>query len=65
MTTFMIVMALAAVMLFSAAASQSDFQRSRLSWYKWFFLFLSSSFLGCLFEMAVVWLDRDRPSKIF
>ncbi|WP_209346662.1 putative ABC transporter permease [Flavonifractor sp. AGMB03687] len=57
MTTFMIVMALAAVMLFSAAASQSDFQRSRLSWYKWFFLFLSSSFLGCLFEMAVVWLD--------
>ena len=57
MTTFMIVMALAAVMLFSAAASQSDFQRPRLSWYKWFFLFLSSSFLGCLFEMAVVWLD--------
>lgn len=57
MTTFMILIALAAVFFFSAAASAPPFQIPQLGWYKWFFLFLSSSFIGCLFEMWIVWLD--------
>lgn len=57
MTTFMILTALAAVILLSEAAASPPFEAPRLSWYKWFFLFLSSSFIGCLFEMGIVWLD--------
>lgn len=57
MTTFMILTALAAVMLLSAASASAPFAVPRLDWYKWFFLFLISSFIGCLFEMGIVWLD--------
>lgn len=56
MITFMILTALAAVVLLSAAAASPPFQVPRLSWHKWFFLFLGSSFIGCLFEMWIVWL---------
>ena len=56
MTTYLILAALALVVIFSAAASAPPFRTPRLSWYKWFFLFLSSAFLGCLFETGVVWL---------
>lgn len=57
MTTFMILIALAAVILLSTASASAPFEVPRLGWYKWFFLFLSSSFIGCLFEMVIVWLD--------
>lgn len=53
----MILMALIAVFFFSAAASATPFRTPHLGWYKWFFLFLSSSIIGCLFEMWIVWLD--------
>ena len=55
MTTFLILGALTAVVLVSAAASTGPFSVPRFSWHTWFFLFLSSSFIGCLFEMGVVW----------
>lgn len=56
MTTIMILVALAALILFSAGAAEGPYPVPRLGWHQWFFLFLSSSFLGCLFEMGVVWL---------
>ena len=56
MTTFMILAALASVILISAFSASTPFQVPRLNWHKWFFLFLGSSFIGCLFEMGVVWL---------
>lgn len=56
MTTIMILVALAALILFSAGAAEGPYPVPRLGWHQWFFLFLSSSFLGCLFEMEVVWL---------
>ena len=56
MTPFIIFTALAAMILLSAASACGPFQVPRLSWYRWFFLFLGSSFIGCLFEMGVVWL---------
>lgn len=56
MTTFLILTALSAVIFLSATASGPPFQIPRLGWYRWFILFLSSSFIGCLFEMGVVWL---------
>ena len=52
----MILVALAALILFSAGAAEGPYPVPRLGWHQWFFLFLSSSFLGCLFEMGVVWL---------
>ena len=57
MTIFIVLAALAAVMLLSAASASAPFEVPRLGWYKWFFLFLSSSFIGCLFEVGIVWLD--------
>lgn len=56
MTTFMILTALTAVILISAASASPPFQIPRLGWHRWFFLFLGSSFIGCLFEMGIVWL---------
>ena len=56
MTTFMILTALITLILISAASASGPFQVPRLSWYKWFFLFLGSSFIGCLFEMGFVWI---------
>ena len=56
MTTIMILVALAALILFSAGAAEGPYPVPHLGWHQWFFLFLSSSFLGCLFEMGVVWL---------
>lgn len=56
MTTFMILTALASVILISVFSATAPFQVPRLNWHKWFFLFLSSSFIGCLFEMGIVWL---------
>lgn len=57
MTTFMILTALIALILISAVSASGPFQVPRLSWYKWFFLFLGSSFIGCLFEMGFVWIS--------
>lgn len=57
MTTFMILTALIALILISAASASGPFQVPHLSWYKWFFLFLGSSFIGCLIEMGFVWLS--------
>lgn len=56
MTTFMIFTVLIALILISAVSASGPFQIPRLSWYKWFFLFLGSSFIGCLFEMGFVWI---------
>ena len=56
MTVFIVLAALAAVLVCSAVASTGEIPIPRLSWYQWFFLFLSSSVIGCLFEMGVVWL---------
>lgn len=56
MTLFIVLAALAAVLVCSASAYTGEVQAPRLSWYQWFFLFFSSSVIGCLFEMGVVWL---------
>lgn len=57
MATFMLLTALIALILISAASASGPFPVPRLSWYQWFFLFLGSSLIGCLFEMGVVWLS--------
>lgn len=56
MTVLIVLAALAAVLVCSAAASAGEVPIPRICWYQWFFLFLSSSVIGCLFEMGVVWL---------
>ena len=56
MTIFIIVLLLLLVLLSSAEAASGAFRVPKLRWHQWFFLFLSSAFLGCLFEMGVVWL---------
>ena len=56
MTTFLVLMAFFTVLVFSRVAAKGPFRVPRLGWQNWFFLFLSSSFLGCLFEMVFVWL---------
>lgn len=56
MTIFIILFLLLLVLLSSAEAASGAFRVPKLRWHQWFFLFLSSAFLGCLFEMGVVWL---------
>ncbi|MCI6151437.1 MAG: putative ABC transporter permease [Flintibacter sp.] len=56
MTIFIILLLLLLVLLSSAEAASGAFRVPKLRWHQWFFLFLSSAFLGCLFEMGVVWL---------
>lgn len=56
MTIFIILLLLFLVLLSSAEAASGAFRVPKLRWHQWFFLFLSSAFLGCLFEMGVVWL---------
>lgn len=56
MTVFIILLLLLLVLLSSAEAASGAFRVPKLRWHQWFFLFLSSAFLGCLFEMGVVWL---------
>lgn len=56
MTVLIVLAALAAVLLCSAAACAGEVPIPRIRWQQWFFLFLSSSVIGCLFEMGVVWL---------
>lgn len=56
MTIFIILLLLLLVLLPSAEAASGAFRVPKLRWHQWFFLFLSSAFLGCLFEMGVVWL---------
>lgn len=56
MITFMISILLLLIALFSAVTVSSSPPISHLHWHQWFFLFLISGFLGCLFEMGIVWL---------
>lgn len=56
MTIFIILLLLLLVLLSSAEAASGAFRVPKLRWHQWFFLLLSSAFLGCLFEMGVVWL---------
>ena len=56
MTVLIVLAALAAVLVCSAVACTGEVPIPRIRWYQWFFLFLSSSVIGCLFEMGVVWL---------
>lgn len=56
MMTIWVLLAMAAVMVGSAAAGAPP-GRPRLGWRKWFLLFLSSAFLGCCFEVGFVWLS--------
>lgn len=56
MTTFIISILLLLVILFSARTASGPSRMPHMSWHQWFFLFLSSAFLGCLFEMGIVWL---------
>lgn len=56
MTTIFVLMAFFTVLMLSRAAAKGPFQVPRLGWQNWFFLFLSSAFLGCLFEMGFVWI---------
>ena len=56
MTIFIILLLLLLVLLSSAEEASGAFRVPKLRWHQWFFLFLSSAFLGCLFEMGVVWL---------
>lgn len=57
MMTIWVLLAMAAVMVGSAAAAGAPPGRPRLGWRKWFLLFLSSAFLGCCFEVGFVWLS--------
>lgn len=54
--TIFIILPLLLVLLSSAEAASGPFRVPKLRWHQWFFLFLSSAFLGCLFEMGIVWL---------
>lgn len=56
MTVLIVLAALAAVLVCSAAASAGEVPIPHIGWHQWFFLFLSSSVIGCLVEMGVVWL---------
>lgn len=56
MMTVLVVAAVLAVMVLAAQPSGRAFRTPRLSWEKWFFLFLTSAFLGCCLEMGFVWL---------
>ena len=56
MAIFIILLLLLLVLLSSAEAASGALRVPKLRWHQWFFLFLSSAFLGCLFEMGVVWL---------
>ena len=56
MAIFIILLLLLLVLLSSAEAASGPFRVPKLRWHQWFFLFLSSAFLGCLFEMGAVWL---------
>ena len=56
MTVLIVLAALAAVLVCSVVACTGEVPIPRIRWYQWFFLFLSSSVIGCLFEMGVVWL---------
>lgn len=56
MMTVWVVLAVAAVITPAAGPGGRPFRSPRLSWEKWFFLFLTSAFLGCCVEAGFVWL---------
>ena len=65
MAIFIILLLLLLVLLSSAEAASGPFRVPKLRWHQWFFLFLSSAFLGCLFEMGAVAGNRrsDEPQQ--
>lgn len=54
--TLMILAALAVLLFFSIKASAPPFQGLHIGLHSWFFLFLGSSFLGCILEAVFVWM---------
>lgn len=58
MMTVWVVLAVAAVITLAAGPGGRSFRSPRLSWEKWFFLFLTSAFLGCCVEAGFSGLER-------